>query len=842
VKDFFISYTKVDQDWAEWIAWQLEEAGYSVIIQAWDFLAGDNFILDMQCAASEAKCTITVLSPDYLASRFAAPEWAAAFAQDPTGDKGILLPVRVRDCILTGLFPQIIYIDLVGKSASQAKEALLAGVKRTRAKPQGSPAFPSPSSPLHYTVTKGPQFPGALPPIWHVPHQRNPNFIGRSTLLNEIRSALTARRKAASTQAIVGLGGIGKTQLAVEYAYHYASNYKTIWWFRAEETATIATDYVALARALKLHERDKEDPRVVIQDVRRWLSQNINWLLVFDNADKPEDIYDYLPQGRTGHVLITSRHQDWSEVASVLQVPVLARDESINFFLLRTGQLDSKAANELAEELGDLPLALEHASAYINSVRLISLAEYLDLFRTRREELLKRAKPPLGYQATVATTWEMSFQKVQQKSLAAAELMSLSAFFASDHIPRWLIGQEPHQLTLEHFVRTTRVSWGLPENIEKKLSLATQKFLKIRRAIQRLFGRRRLPPALTRAVKDKVIFNDAAAALHRYSLIDINDKAWLIHRLVQDVALERQERDQKKRYAKMAVRLIDDAFPRQVNAKTWPVCAQLLPHSLAVARHAEMLNVVPVETSTLLNLVGVYLTETARYAEAKKVLEGALKIDERVFGPNHYRLATSLNNLGALMAEQGDLEEAQRYIERALKVGKKGFGKSVLNMPVRLNNLGAVLTESGNLVGARTCLEQALKMNEKMYGPNHISVAAIADNLGLLLQDIGDLKGARMYVERALKIYNMTYGLDHPDTAVAYNNLGRLLARQGDMAGAKMQAECALRILRKTLGDNHPKTKTTENNLKFLYGAKRWNKTEGRKTKKIIRGGRKKKR
>src|SRR3954453_24244842 len=127
MKDFFISYNSSDRDWAEWISWQLEEAGHSAVVEAWDFRQGGNFVLDMQRAIEEAQRTIIVLPPNFLASKFTAPEWAAAFAQDPTGSQGRLLPVRVRDCRPGGLLAQLVYIDLVGvKSPDEARKRLLA--------------------------------------------------------------------------------------------------------------------------------------------------------------------------------------------------------------------------------------------------------------------------------------------------------------------------------------------------------------------------------------------------------------------------------------------------------------------------------------------------------------------------------------------------------------------------------------------------------------------------------------------------------------------------------------------------------------------------------------------
>src|SRR5262245_6866973 len=158
--DFFISYTHVDRSWAEWIAWQLEAAGYTTVIQAWDFRPGGNFVLAMQHAAAESARTIAVLSSAYLQSGFTAAEWGAAFARDPTGTQGLLLPVRIHDCELRGLLPQIVYIDLVGLDAEAARERLLAGVLRQRAKPTREPGFPGHSP---RSVTKPPLFPGSIP-------------------------------------------------------------------------------------------------------------------------------------------------------------------------------------------------------------------------------------------------------------------------------------------------------------------------------------------------------------------------------------------------------------------------------------------------------------------------------------------------------------------------------------------------------------------------------------------------------------------------------------------------------------------------------------------------------
>jgi hypothetical protein len=211
-KDFFVSYSGADQAWAEWIAWVLEEAGYTVVLQAWDFRPGSNFVLEMQQAAAQVERTIAVFSPDFLASRFTAPEWAAAFARDPSGALGLVLPVRVRECEPKGLLPQIVYIDLFGlEDKNAARDRLLAGVKRARAKPAGEPAFPGAAMlPRRREIPEEPRFPGALPRVWNLP-RRNLHFTGRQELIDRLHRNLTAGK----ATAIHGLGGIGKTDLVV---------------------------------------------------------------------------------------------------------------------------------------------------------------------------------------------------------------------------------------------------------------------------------------------------------------------------------------------------------------------------------------------------------------------------------------------------------------------------------------------------------------------------------------------------------------------------------------------------------------------------------------------------
>ncbi|MDA1303402.1 MAG: FxSxx-COOH system tetratricopeptide repeat protein [Nitrospirae bacterium] len=474
----------------------MEEAGYSVVLQAWDFHAGNNFVVEMDNATKLANATIPVLSPDYQNSLFSKAEWVAAFAQDPTGEKRKLFPVRVREVELKGLLAQIVYIDLADKEENHAREYLLTRIKEERGKPSTPPKFPATQQ---KTIPKPKRFPGALPPIWNVSHHRNPNFTGRVELLEKLRTTLSTSKAAAVTQAITGLGGVGKTQTAIEYAYRHSSEYEVVWWVKSEKQETLAADYAALAQELNLPEKGMTDQPAIIKAVRAWFGQNEKWLLIYDNAEDPQEIREkYLPQGGDGHVLITSRNPNWSETAHSESVSVLNEDEAVEFLLKRTGGDDLGSATILAKELGYLPLALEQAAAYIKETR-ITTSKYVELAEKQKVELLKQGKKPSGYEATVFTTWNLSFQKIQEEDQAASDLLKAFAFLAPDDIPLALF-------------------LGKHED---------------------------LPPSLQELGENELVLNQSLGILLKYSLVERQGDDVFLHRLVQAVLKNQMDKEEK---------------------------------------------------------------------------------------------------------------------------------------------------------------------------------------------------------------------------------------------------------------------------------------------------------
>lgn len=760
--DFFISYTKADQQWAEWIAWRLEEEGYSTLLQAWDFRPGGNFAAYMQQGAAEAERTIAVLSPDYLDARFATAEWLAAFAEDPTGETGKLLPIRVRKCELKGLLGPIIYIDLIDKDEESARQALLAGVKKGRAKPTTAPEFPGGQR----SVPKRPRFPGALPPIWNVP-RRNPNFTGRTHLMEALRTALTSGKPAALTQAIHGLGGVGKTQLAREYAYRFASDYDLVWWVQSEEAGKRAADYAALAQKLDLPEKDEREQPKIVAAVRERLEHLHRWLVIFDNVPHPDDVRDLLPRGESGHVIVTSRDPNWKGLGEPLQVVKMHRDDSVDFLLKRTGQSDAEAAHELAEELGDFPLMLEQAAAYMDSAGR-TLGEYLGLWRSHREDVIKRGVPTTDYDDTVATTWELSFQQVEKASAAAVELLYLCSCLAPDDIPRELITD----------------------------------------------GAEHLPETLAKAAKDPLLFDDAVAALRRYSLVEVDDGALSLHRLVQAVTRDRLSDEDRQSWGGVAVGLVNARFPQDSHdVRTWSECSRLLPHARLAVEHPGSEIAAQDAASRILNQMGLYLKGRAEFAHAQQNFERALEIAQTIHGAEHLHVGICLGNLGRLLYVLGDLARAKEMTAQALAILEKVHGPEHPHVATALSHLGMILDEMGDVRGARLMLERSLGILESIHGPEHFTVEPALNNLGLFLYKQRNLDGAESMFQRSLAISESTYGLAHPAVATALCNLSSVLQSRGDCEEAKAKLERALAIDEKAYGTGHPEVANDLNNL-----------------------------
>jgi tetratricopeptide (TPR) repeat protein len=539
-----------------------------------------------------------------------------------------------------------------------------------------------------------------------------------------------------------------------------------VWWLRAEQPETLAADLAALAGPLGLPEAAAREQQVVLDAVHRWLGEHDGWMLVADNAEPTEQTTGLFPDG-PGRLLVTSRDVAWRRQATaLLPVEVLERDEAVRLLRRRTGDRDTAAAGQLAEVLGDLPLALEQAGAYCEGEQL-PLAGYLDRLRT--DTGLFTEGQPVDYTHTVATTWTLGVEEAATRSPHAPALLRLLAYLGPDEIPWDLLGP-------------TLTEWEEVPVLLGGLSIAE--------------------------------LDRAMGALSRYSLVKRIGDDVTVHRLVLHVVRNGLDPEEQRGWAAAAVGLVMAAFPYDSDwPQTWPICQRLLPHALVAAEHAEALQTAALHTSALLSQVGLYFRGRSQFTAAQATYERALRLGQAAYGPDHPVVATTINNLGRLLRELGDPEGARAKYEQAVTINTAVYGADHPTVATGLNNLAYVLLDLGDLDGARAHFERALGMVETAYGLDHPIVARTVSSLGGVLQQQGDLACAQANHERALRIFEAAYGPQHPDVATAHNYLGSVLRESGDLDGARAHFERALGIVQAAYGPDHPNVARSVYNL-----------------------------
>lgn len=613
---------------------------------------------------------------------------------------------------------------------------------------------------------------------WLVPDSmRTLYFTGRDDALASLREQLTERHRA----ALSGLGGAGKTQTALEYARRYRAAYPNgIFWVNAETIGGLASGFVEIARAMRLPLAGSSDHDRVVESVLAWLTGNDRWLLILDNVDDRQLVQQFVPVRGRGDLLITSRGPIFPElgIPRALELRDLDGDEAVRFLLARTGREDADltsraAAAELATELGNLPLALEQAAAYITETNA-SFVAYLEAFRKRRVALLEKAGDFVSHD-TVAATWAANFEAVESSSLAATDVLRIGALLAPDAIP------------FELFLDAAR-ALGSP----------------IRDAL---------------ADADDLAMAEVLRPLTRYSLVRVDAalRAFSMHRLVQEIAAAAIPQAERRVYFDRAIGALDAAFP-EVDFATWARCERLVSHVTAILGRIDANDVVPEAASRLFNRAGRYLWERGRYREAQAVLERALATATSALGNDHPEVAQSLSNLGNVHFYRGRYADAQALYERALTIREGAFGPEHPLVATSLNGLASLYKEQGQDDAARPLYERALAIRERVLGAEHELVGASLNNLALIHYDQGRFAEAQNLQERALAIRERTLESDHPDVAASLYNFALVHEAQDRYAEAEAFHQRALAIRERAFGSDHPSVATSLDGLATTYG------------------------
>jgi tetratricopeptide (TPR) repeat protein len=635
----------------------------------------------------------------------------------------------------------------------------------------------------------------ALAPYWLVPLPRNPFFTGREETLQALHAQLGINQAVALTQssALHGLGGIGKTQIALEYAYRYALEYSAVFWIGAETEEQIIASFLRIAETLQLPGREDKDQRRVVAAVQRWLSAHVQWLLIWDNVEELELLHRFLPPTRQGVVLITTRCQILGTIAQGLDLLPMEHEEAMLFLLRRAKVLEPgatreqmqqfaarmpeayTAASEVVTALGSLPLALDQAGAYIEETRC-GLRAYLDLFRARWTALLAfRGQGSRHHPESVSTTFTLAITATAQHHPAPLDLLRACALLQPDAIPEELFRQ----------------------------------------------GAEHLGACLEAACRDPLEWNSTVGVACSYSLLSRQpeEQTLSIHRLVQAVLLDEMTDEEQEQWRKRVIAALDALFPEVLNMTeyaAWKQCERLLPHTL-LCLHQAGAGERSFALASLASKVAQYLYIRGRYTEAERLFQQALGIWEQLDNHDHPAVVALLTNLANLYRDQGKYTQAESLFQRALRIGEQILGPTHVEVARALSGLARLYWSQGRYVQAEPLFQRAMQIQEQAHGPEHPKVVPPLVNLAGIYVEQGRYAEAETLFRRALVISEQALGVEHPLLAFCLNSLAALYGRQDQYAQAEPLYQRALHLREATLGAEHPLVALSLTNLADSY-------------------------
>ncbi len=816
----FCIYARADADWYQRLQRHLsplQREGQIVLRDGYSMLAGEDRFAALKNLINRSSIILLLVSPDFFSDHYCYEVQYPLAKELDSKHQAKIIPILLRptfyqdapfahlEPLPTNRQPITSWSDHDAALMDVAKGIDLAGQHL-------SPAMR--------------RKPAVQPRFNNVPHLASHFFLGHDDAL----ARLVAHLWKSSTiypQAICGPGGIGKTQLALEYIRQYGIHYDAILWAIAASRESLGSSFVEIARLLNLDIALTQEQNTIMQIVWEQLQSSVEWLLVLDNADDLEMISTVLPSQLSGHVLLTTQAQAPGQLAQSIKLEPFPSEVGALFLLRRATLLEEndslesvpdatrELAAQISQDLGGLPLALDQAGAYLEKTGG-SLAAYRTYIQRYRQSLFSELQGVgTNYRSTVATTWSVAFEKVEQANPLAADLLRLCAFLEADAIPEEIISEGMARLTS------------------------------------------RFDP-----LKDSREIDKSMEILRAYSLVQRNphNQTFSLHRLVQMVLEDAMPEQEKTQWAELAVHALCYALPDE-DSSQWAGWERLLPHARKCVTWIEQCQLTIPKAIVLLVHVGMYLFKRGQYQEAGQALQQALDIQQQLRTRGQYQILVALQpRLARAYVEQGryDLAESllkdglalsrkhfgeksrqtagylqklaylyiflQRYDEaellcqRALKLFKKlAKGKDDHNVADCLNILGFSYERQNKHQEAERKYRASLEIFEKTPGDNNLDTATNKFNLGYLYEKQGRYKEAEELYRQTLHIQQLHLSELHPEVGKTLHHLAELASSQGKYQEAEELYQQALPILHKTLGPEHKDTRFCLQGLGTIY-------------------------
>ncbi|MCL2137639.1 MAG: tetratricopeptide repeat protein [Coriobacteriia bacterium] len=620
--------------------------------------------------------------------------------------------------------------------------------------------------------------------IWNLPN-RDRDFIGRQSYLKWMNEYFAGGPEN-HTLTIVGTGGFGKSSIAIEYAYRNAEAYDYVWFVNADSQTSIEESLRSFAYQTGLEwALAEKDMSLVLNYVQKWQWATNRYLFIFDNTEGAGDISGYLPEGLPGgHFIVTTR--DGSIKYGVTRrLNEFSIKDSVSYLRnnSRVKGITVYEAKALAWQLGNLPLALKHALAYMDKA-MIGCSQYLEELEKHGLEMLdKGATRDVNNNPPVSATWQASMEQIQSET--AQWLFNLCAYCAPDDIPLSLFIKGSRQLPASAFL----------DNLQSL---------------------------------DELGIYDLVQDLDHYSLVsftrDNTSEVYMsIHRLIQKVTREKHTKKEDASWIKTCLEIALDAIPRDLSTPDARVMlSRYLPHALAIADEANANKLLrSCETRELIarlfNWAGCALEEIGNYPESLSCHHKALAIREQILGEEHLDTATTYNNLAMVYHDMGNYVMAHEYYKKAMTVREQLLGEKHPDTAEIYNNIGLACRDLGDYKKALHYVEKALEIREDMLGKKHTKTAIIYNSIARIYRSLGDYTKALLFFKLALEIREQKLGDMHPDTAETYNNMALVNLDLGHYMKAMQYFEKALIVRKTILGEVHPDTATTYNNMAEVF-------------------------